>query len=201
MTDSLQSNSHQSGVTIAELLVVMVVIAILAGFALMQRGSANEQFKRQNVAQELKSAFERARFDSVKRRAVGSGQVAQVTITPASYTLRTYNNDVNGLPVATNVVTNLPSGVVIGRYDGTTLTSQDVAFDMRGETSSSPAPQFRVCNVSCSSPDNSNSNIVIVTPTGTVNLLPGGSTLPTFGAPAVTSVSNSTGINPDAVVP
>lgn len=203
MASSLQSNSHQAGVTLTELLVVILVIATIVGFALMRRGSANEIFTRQNVAQQLKTVLERARFDSVKRRADnigGNDYRAKVTITPTTYTLRTYNNDVNSMPVASDVVTTLPAGIVIGLYDGTALTSQEVAFDMRGETSASPPPQFYVCNVSCSSPTNTTANILIVTPTGTVNLLPGGSTLPTFGVPAVNPVPVGSAVNPDAVL-
>lgn len=204
MKDSIHSNSHQSGVTLVELLVVIVVISVIAGFAMIQRGSANAQLTRQNAAQQLKTAFERARFDSVKRRPNEGNPDAEahakVIVTPTSFTLRRYNNDANGVPGAVNVVTTLPAGVVIALYDGTPLTTRDVSFNMRGETAASPAAQFRVCNVSCASPANSNANIVIVTPTGTVNLLSGGSTLPTFGAPAVTPVSNSAGINPDAVL-
>ena len=80
MTDFIKSNSHQSGVTLVELLVVIVVISILAGFALLQRGNANEQLRRQNAAQQLKVAFERARFDSVKRRAECDPNKAKVVI-------------------------------------------------------------------------------------------------------------------------
>lgn len=202
MRNSHKSNSHESGVTVTEVLVVIVIIAVIAGFALMQRGAANEQLTRQNVAQQLKTAFERARFDSVKRRAVASNELALVTVTPTSFTLRTYSNDANGVSVSRDQVTDLPPGIVIAHFDNSvTLTSQDVTFDMRGETPTSPLPQFLVCNVSCGSADSTNSNIVIVTATGTVNLLAGGSTLPTFGVPTVTNVNTNTGINPNAVLP
>jgi prepilin-type N-terminal cleavage/methylation domain-containing protein len=202
MADSLQTNSHQAGVTLTELLVVVLVIATIAGFALMRSGAANEVLTRQNVAQQLKSALERARFDSVKRRAdnIDNDYRAKVTVTPTSYTLRTFNNDVNSMPIASDAVTTLPAGIVIGLYDGTTLTSQEVAFDMRGETPASPPPQFYVCNLNCTSPTNTTANILIVTPTGTVNLLPGGSTLPTFGVPAVDPVPVGSAVNPDAVL-
>jgi prepilin-type N-terminal cleavage/methylation domain-containing protein len=200
MGERFQPNSHQSGVSLTELLVVIVVISVLAGFAMMQRGAANAQLTRQNVAQQLKTAFERARFDSVKRRAVGSSEEARVTVRPTSYTLRIYNNDVNGAPVGVDSVTDLPPGIVIGLLDGSPLTSQEVTFNMRGEAPSSPLPQFFVCNVDCNAPGNSNANIVIVTPTGTVNLLTGGSQLPTFGAPAVANVPVTTGINNDTVI-
>ena len=192
------SSSSESGVTLVELLVVIVIIAIVAGIALMSRGSANAQLKRLNVTTQLKNAFERARFDSVKRR-VSSGQEAYVTVTPTSYTLRSYNSDANGVSTPSDVVTNLPPGIVIGLYGGGTLTTQDVVFNMRGEASSSPEPQFYICNVSCSGPNNSNANLLIVTPTGTVNMLPGGATLPTFGVPTITNVNTSTGVNPDVV--
>ena len=202
MRNTHRSNSHQSGVTVVELLVVIVVIGIISAFALMQRGAANDQLTRQNTAQQLKTAFERARFDSVKRRATTADQMALVTVTPASFTLRTYSNDANGVSVARDQTTTLPPGVVIAHFDNSvTLISQDVTFDMRGETPASPLPQFLVCNVSCSGADNTNSNIVIVTATGTVNLLAGGSTLPVFGVPTVTNVNTSTGINPNAVLP
>jgi hypothetical protein len=125
-----------------------------------------------------------------------------VTVTPTSFTLRTYADDANGVSVARDQVTTLPPGIVIAHFDNdVTLTSQNVTFDRRGETPLDPLPQFLICNVSCDSPDNSDSNIVIVTATGTVNLLAGGSTLPTFGVPTVTNVNTSTGINPDAVLP
>jgi hypothetical protein len=53
--------------------VVISIIAIVAAIALMQRGNSNEQFKRQNITWGLKNAFERARFDSVKRRPENTG--------------------------------------------------------------------------------------------------------------------------------
>ena len=62
----------QDGTTLVEALVVILIISIVAAMAIMNRGSADEQFKRQNLARELKVAFERARFDSVKRRAEGA---------------------------------------------------------------------------------------------------------------------------------
>ena len=196
------NRKNERGVSFVELLVVIVIISVISAIALLQRGSADAQFKRQNAARELKVAFERARFDSVKRRAVGgSAPQASVTVTPTSYTLRTYNNDVNGVVVANDQVMSLPTGIVIARYDGVTLTSFAVSFNMRGETAASPAPRFYVCNTSCSSPTNANSNIVLVTSTGTVNLLAGGTGLPSFGIPSVNTIPTDTGVNPDAVLP
>src|SRR5436190_19131342 len=112
--------NDQSGVSLAETLIVVAIISIVASLAYFKMGTANVQFKRQNVARELKVAFERARFDSVKRHAAPGA--ASVTVTPTSYTLHTYN----AAGVASDQVTTLPAEVVIARYDGTALTSSVV---------------------------------------------------------------------------
>lgn len=196
----------QRGVTVVELLVVVVVIAVIVGFALMQRGGANEQFKRQNVAQELKSAFERARFDSVKRRADSSGIQAKVVVDQTTFTLTT-DRDQNGLlETSDNEVANLSGqNIVIAGNTGITLPVT-ITYNQRGEATAIDAggviePVFLVCNVSCASPTQANSNIVLVTPTGTVNLLAGGSPLPTFSPPGgISTVPANTSINNTAVV-
>jgi prepilin-type N-terminal cleavage/methylation domain-containing protein len=183
MSDSFQPDSRaQSGVTITELLVVVVVIGVICGFALMQGGGTNIQFKRQSVAHELKTALERARFDSVKRRADGTIPQARVVINETSFTLTTDQNlDGAAFPVT-------------------------VIYSQRGEAIATSAsldmePVFWVCNVSCASPDDANANIVLVTPTGTVNLLPGSSSPPTFSSPTgLTSVPPSNSINNTAAV-
>jgi prepilin-type N-terminal cleavage/methylation domain-containing protein len=191
----------QAGFSYVELMIVIVIISIVAAMAMMQRGSANEQFQRQNAARELKVAFERARFDSVKRRADGgSAPFASVSISADSFTLRTYRNDTNGVATANDQTTPLPTGVVIARHDGTALGTPVVSFDMRGETSQSPPPQFLVCNVTCAGPSNATADIVLVTPTGTVNLLPGSASIPSFSNPAVSSAPPPV-TNPDVILP
>lgn len=206
MLGGMQSVRGQRGVSLIEILVVIVIISIVSAIALMQQGSANTQFQRQNIARELKVAFERARFDSVKRRAQPPVNVgdpdprARVVVNSNSFVLWTDVN-ANGIPEAGEAVTTaLPTGVVNAKYGSGSLPLT-VTFTMRGETTSSSAPQFYVCNGSCSSPTNDNSNIVLVTPTGTVNLLAGGAGLPAFGVPSVNAIPTSSGINPDAVLP
>ena len=196
--------NSQSGITLVELLVVVLVIAIVASLALMQRGSANEQLQRQNYSRELKVALERARFNSVKRRAVGgSAPAALVIVEPDRFTLRTYATNTSS---ASDKVTELPSNIRIGMLDGSALTSLNVPFDMRGETPQSPAPRFVVCNGTCPSPLTSSTgstvDIVLVSRTGTVNLLPGlPNVVPNFNAPAISTVPDTTAINPYVKLP
>jgi prepilin-type N-terminal cleavage/methylation domain-containing protein len=191
------SNSHQAGVTITELLVVVVVISVIAGIALIQRGGANEQFNRQNAARELKFAFERARFDSVKRRAEGSGP-ANVVVENDKFTLST-DTDLDA-PGLESIQTTLPPNVSIARYDGGS-GAVTVTFDKRGETES---PIFLVCNGTCTADNDAahNADIVLITATGTVNLLPGGSTPQTFTAPPVVPpIGAGTDVNPRVLLP
>lgn len=202
-----KNDPGQRGISYVELLVVIVIIVIVASLALVQRGSANEQFQRQNAARELKVAFERARFDSVKRRADGTmnAPFAQVTVTPAGFTLRTFNVEANGTATPQDQAYPLPAGIVFGGY-GFTLTSSVVVFNRRGESSVTGGglPQFMACNGnSCPTAPGSAavSNTVLVTPTGTVNLLPGGISIPSFSNPTVSTTSNTAAVNPDVVLP
>lgn len=190
----------QRGVTLVELLVVFVVIAIIAGFAMMQRGGANEQLGRRNAAQELKTAFERARFDSVKRRAECDANKAKVVVNSNSFVLWT-DKDLNGTPDADEVETvNVNSQITI---DGISLVPPvTVSFNQRGEvtaadsSTTSTFPGFLVCNGSCSGTrTNSDTNKVYVTPTGTVNMLAGTEMPPTFGAPGGTAIGTGVEIN------
>jgi prepilin-type N-terminal cleavage/methylation domain-containing protein len=61
--------SPQSGFSLIELLIVLVMIGILTTLSLMQLGESRVDFQRQRISREFKSYLERARFDSVKRRA------------------------------------------------------------------------------------------------------------------------------------
>ena len=186
---------------------MVVVIAVIAGFAMMQMGGANEQFRRQNIAQELKSAFERARFDSVKRRADNPDAQAKVVVNETTYTLTTDRNQDGVFDSTDDEVANLTGqNVVIAGDTGITLPVT-IKYNQRGEITAVDAtnavidPVFLVCNVSCSSPTQANSNILMVSRTGTVNLLAGGSELPTFSPPGgITSIPANTSINNTAVV-
>jgi Tfp pilus assembly protein FimT len=202
---------RQAGISYVELLVVIVIIAIVASLALMQRGNANEQLQRQNVARELKVALERARFDSVKRRGEdGSANGlpdlrAKVLVNTNSFQLTTYRDDVNGVAAAELQNYALPPGTSIQRFDGGVMPVE-VFFNRRGEATafaggSAVNPAFLSCNGPCLTQTPANSNIVLVTPTGTVNLLPGGTAIPSFAAPSVTTVAPGTGVNPDVILP
>ena len=60
--------SSESGFSLIEMLIVLVLIGVLTTIALMQLGSSRTDFERQRISREFKIYLERARFDSVKRR-------------------------------------------------------------------------------------------------------------------------------------
>jgi prepilin-type N-terminal cleavage/methylation domain-containing protein len=207
LTDDAGKTPNQHGVSLVELVVVILIIAIIATIALLNIATPKKQLTRQNVAQELKSAFERARFDSVKRRAEidtinNIDYRASVTVNETSFILVTdVNQDGDVADAADSLTTNFSAdGVAV---TSTTLTLPvTVYFNKRGEVinsaGSSMSPTFLVCNPSCavsngnSNANSSNANLVLVTPTGTVNLLSGGSSVPTFATPNNNSNVTST---------
>jgi prepilin-type N-terminal cleavage/methylation domain-containing protein len=201
MRNPKQPNSHHSGVTITELLVVIVVISVLAGFALMQQGPASEQLTRQNVARDLKTAFERARFDSVKRRADGAVPFATVQIESTQITLTTdANQDGDVDDASDSAVTQFPPNITLAPRTGLSLPLT-VSFNRRGEPDVVD-PVFVICNGSCTFDNDtvSNANIVYVTSTGTVNMLPGGSEVAVFAAPTIQTVPGGTSIRTETYV-
>jgi prepilin-type N-terminal cleavage/methylation domain-containing protein len=200
MSQHFHSIDDQTGVTLVELLVVCVIIAILAGFALMLRGGANEQFQRQNVARELKFAFERARFDSVKRRADATADRARVVVEAGSFTLATDKNLDGTITTADDFQTNFAVQNIAIAGQGSSSVPMTIYFDQRGETvdsaGASISAAFYLCNVSCASPGNDDANIVLITPTGTVDMLGGGASVPTFNAPTVAApVANAANVD------
>ncbi len=191
---------NQNGVTLVELLIVILLIIIVSTIAIMNMGSSKIQFERQTVARELKIAFERARFDSVKRRADGNtgSPMANVIVEGNSFTLKTDINQNGTLEAGEDRVnTSWKPGISIRDEDGAPIAAPiTVTFDKRGEvTATGGTANFLVCNGDCSAtPTVSNSNLVIVTTTGTVNILPGGATVPTFANPGVAPVPSNANI-------
>jgi Tfp pilus assembly protein FimT len=197
---------------LVELLVVILVIAIIMSMSVMQYGKSRERFRMQNVARELKVAFERARFDSVKRRPEDSSTFARVAIAGGTdeantYTLTTDLNQNGTFDTGDSVTTNTsPQGILIKPKPGVTMSFPvTVAFNMRGEVVASQAdgsavlPSFIVCYQPCTPAE---SLIVLVTPTGTVNILDGVTGVPNFTAPGgFFSVNSNTNIYDIVTVP
>ena len=133
--------------TLVELLVVIILIGIVVTLAVLSQGNANEILERQNAAGELKIAFERARFDSVKRRADGVQPFpfASVEVRNNGFTLRTYTRAANAATATVQETSKtFPTGVTLSHYSTGTLP-MTITYNRRGETAGGSP---HVCTVS-----------------------------------------------------
>ena len=86
----MQQTDNQRGVSLIETLIVLVVIGILVALAVVTLGKSPNNLRRQAVAREFKVSLERARFNSIRRRASTCSDMSRVEITsPTSFTLIT----------------------------------------------------------------------------------------------------------------
>jgi len=203
----MKNDSSQSGQSIIELIIVLLVLAIIVVFALAPFKNSKTSFRRQNFAREMKVSLERARSDSRKRRAAAENSMARVTINSAtSFSLSTDLNQNQIIESSEIKQVNLAdSGVKI--VGDNLIFPIIVKFDRRGfMTATNGAgtqitPNFTVCeNCTASTATSKNSNIITISPTGTVLMMKGGETPPSFQTPTVSTVNNSSQINSLAVV-
>ena len=190
----------ERGASVMEILSVLAVIAIVVTFAVSQFGRTNENFQRQNVSKEFKSSLERARFDSVKRRASNCTDMSRVVLNSStSYTLYLDNNQDGQIETATEGRTvdfSGTSNVTMGPADLT--YPQTIRFDQRGlismqndcaQPQETTTPKFEFCQITCSGADSTNSDTIFISPTGTVAMMPGGDDVPSFDAPNVANIT------------
>lgn len=191
----------QSGISIIEALIVLVILAIVVAFAVAQIGQSKNTLQRQNIARQLKVSLERARFDSVKRRAANAADMARVTIDSAtSFTLYTDVNQNGTIDASDGRQFSFGNGDI--RLVGINSFPVTVSFDQRGQVIlTNGSPNFTICNgCTADTATAQNSSIVRVSPTGTVSMTAGGDSAPNFLNPAVANVSASEEIKSSVAV-
>lgn len=211
--------ADERGYSLAEMMVVLVIMGVIMVIPAMMISSAKVDFSRQTFVRELKSSLERARFDSIKRKPANKEAMAKVIISPSSYQLVTFKNstgtvDATGVAQAQKVETksiNAADGAVSAHTASGIGTAFPVtiAFDDRGEVIATDSNNnvisnvaFVICEANCGTPTSDNSTVLMLSPTGTVALLTGGSELNTYVAPsAASSVSQTSGINKLVTIP
>ncbi len=199
----------ERGYSLVELMIVLIITAILVTLALISFRNTQTQFNRQNIARELKVNLERARFDSVKRRAVNTADLAEVKLLSAtSFSVKIDTNQ-NGMLDANETRTINFAGQPTVRLVGNSLVFPiTINFDRYGRITAkdgnSPTPQnitpiFTICTNNCTAANAtaSNADVIYISPSGTVTMLAGGSSQPTFQNPNVSNVSVNSNLNPD----
>lgn len=196
--------SPQSGKSLVEIIIVLAIAAVLVTFAVAQFGKTGDFFQRQNFSRELKVNLERARFDSIKRRAEGAVEnLSRVIITSAtSFTVVMDLNQNGTLESGETRTTNFntKSGI---KFVGNLIYPITLSFDRHGHIYATDGigaivPTFTICDNNCTveTVSSSNSDRISISPSGTVAMLKGGESLPNFNSPNVSTVSYVSEVNP-----
>jgi len=191
----------QHGYSLVEIMIVIVIIAIITTFAVSRFDNAKTNFKRQNISRELKVNLERARFDSVKRRAEVVGAVdsrAEVRIlSPTSFTVKTDLNQNGTLDASDEKTINFTGQDNIKIVDKTLVFPVTIKFDRYGRieakdgTPKNVTPFFTISTEDAANVSVANADVIYVSPSGTVAMLKGGEAEPTFNSPANITVVNA----------
>ena len=195
----------QSGFSLIEVMIVVVLLGILSTIAILNLTSSKTDFQRQRIAREFKVYLERARFDSVKRRAQdtradNTNDMANVTLESASSF--TSLIDINGdglLNTATEKrrvnFSNL-SDTEISVLDTKLNYPITIRFNQRGQVIAKDKSDkvvnpvvFTICSKNCSGPKQNNQDLTVisVSTSGTVAVLPNDSNPSPLPTPSITS--------------
>ena len=196
----------KKGFSLLEVLIVIVIVGIVSVMAMTQFGRTDTRLQRQNIARELKIYLERARFDSVKRRASNQDDMARVVITSATAFSVTTDMNVNGTIDTADTRFMSLNGRTDARITGVTFPIT-ILFDHRGRAIATNSangtgtpvslPTFTICDAGCtiSNANANNSTVIAITPTGTVAMLNGGQTIANVNTPNVTTLSGNNSIS------
>jgi Tfp pilus assembly protein FimT len=206
---NVTGSNSQSGKSLIEILIVVVLAGVLTTMAVSTMGGSQTDLVRQNLAREFKVNLERARFDSVKRRAVAADDMARITITANNaYSVLTDLNQNGSLSNAEERQINFSRTGI--RIVGTSLSFPvTIRFSRTGtvtavnSSGNAVGLTFFFCEVGCTAANANvnNASLISLSTNGTVSFLNGGQTVPTFTNPAVSNIGSNTGVNPWVTTP
>ena len=177
------SERGEGGFSILELLIVVVMISVVMGFALLQITSARQDMVRENAAREFAGFLEKARIDSLRRHATSTAQMAQVSLVNRTFYTVAIDTNGDGTLDAPRVI-SLP---VNSDLEFNNPLPRTIYFNWRGRTVDASGNIASPAFVTISSRPSKSSRIDLSTA--------GQSALQ--GLPATGSVSNSTAPAPN----
>jgi prepilin-type N-terminal cleavage/methylation domain-containing protein len=207
-TMKFEQTKNQKGFSIVELLIVTVVVLTLSTTALFTIRRAHIDFQRQNLAKDFKTLLDRARYDSIKRRAVNFNDRAKVIINNkrSMSLISDMNQDGTLVPANEIKVLNF-AGTDTGKFMvANTNFPYTITYDQNGyvttidSTGTAVALAFTICNYNCSDAVGANINaqdtsVINISATGTSTILRGTETLATTNNPTVSQNTSTQVIN------
>jgi Tfp pilus assembly protein FimT len=199
--------NSQSGISLTETLIVLVIATIIVTLAVSQFGQSKDKLLRQNIVREFKIQLERARSDSIKRHAAEMSVMSYVEITgEKAFNVMTDINQNGTLDTSELKSVKFPNNNI--KIVGNNLVYPiKIRFDNHGFMTATNGlgttitPSFTICDgCSISTASSSNANIISVSTTGTVLMSYGGEGLQALQTPEVSLISSSSQIKPDVVV-
>jgi Tfp pilus assembly protein FimT len=189
----------QEGFSLFELLIVLTLIMILVTVTIVIFDSSKTDFERQRIAKEFKSYLERARFDSVKRRATDISDMSRITLnSPSSFTAA-YDRNGNGiLDTAESQIVDFTqrsnTQIVVSDTLNYPVT---IFFNQRGHIIAKDSlgvdinPVFTICSKNCNATSQNNEDLTVlsISNTGTVAVLSGGESPTALPTPSITNTS------------
>ncbi|HEX8708371.1 MAG TPA: prepilin-type N-terminal cleavage/methylation domain-containing protein [Pyrinomonadaceae bacterium] len=161
----------ERGFSLIEMLIVVAMIGIVSGFALLRISAAQRSMRLTNSTRELMGYLEKARLDSVRRHAMATGEMANVTIESAtSYTIN-IDQDGDGAFDPPRTITIPPQQGV--SFAGITFPTV-IRYNWRGRPVDGAG---NVTSFSFSMGDGTNSNPVTLTNSGDASMTSGNANL------------------------
>lgn len=168
------SLKSQRGASLIEVVMVLVMIGVLTSVAVLQFRGVQPNFERQRIVREFKNYLERARFDSIKRRAITNAEMATIVLNGPTSFSATMDFDQSGAIVAaeTRQVDFTQRSTTQILVSDTLNYPVTFRFNRRGQVTATDGggaavnPVFRICS-DCS-PGSQDVSFLSISASGTV---------------------------------
>jgi prepilin-type N-terminal cleavage/methylation domain-containing protein len=191
--------NSQLGFSLIEVLIVLTLLMVLTTAAIVVFSNSKTDLERQRITREFKSYIERARFDSVKRRAADINDMSRITLnSPSSFTVALDLNGNGKLDAAetrkVDFTERSKTQIIVSNTLNYPIT---ILFNQRGHIIAKDSlgtdinPVFTICSKNCTATSQNNEDLTVlsISKTGTVAVLKGGQSPTALPTPSISNVS------------